>query len=195
MGPFYASRIHHSTCPGSPGSPLPLLLRPLPLMLSLARRRGIPQSHLLPSDPCNKTVLLAPMFSPQSNQRTVPHKKRGTPRPKVTGRICAGMLMPHPTFNRHASRQRHIASSSSWSPPSPFSVLVVPGPAFGCGHWRSQTNNDGTAGPKAISAARFTSSPFRAMMCVHFDSRRGSRTKLPGEWMTGAGSSPSRAYS
>lgn len=97
MGPFYASRIHHSTCPGSPGSPLPLLLRPLPLMLSLARRRGIPQSHLLPSDPCNKTVLLAPMFSPQSNQRTVPHKKRGTPRPKVTGRICAGMLMPHPT--------------------------------------------------------------------------------------------------
>lgn len=56
----------------------PSLLRPLPLVLSLARRRGIPQSYSLPSDPCNKTVLLAPMF-PLNPTSALCHTRRGAP--------------------------------------------------------------------------------------------------------------------
>lgn len=100
----------------------------------------------------------------------------------MTGRICAGMLMPHPTSNRHASHVVVVAVAAESLFGSRRAWACQP--AFGCGHWRSQTNNDGTAGPKAhLGCAVHVVALPRAMMCVHFDSRRASRTKPAREWM------------
>lgn len=149
--------IHHSTCPGSP---LPLLLRPpvfpscsawpaggaSPNHISSRRIHAIKRSYW---HPCFPSVQPAHCATQEEG-----HRKAKSDRSDLLWDADAAPNFQQTRFSRRRRRRRRRVPFRFSSPCLGLPLVVDTGDP--------QTNNDGTAGPKAISAARFTSSPFRA---------------------------------